>query len=172
MVFHCHFHVIPRFADDSMPIKWAPSRSTMLSNDEASAMLAKMAGPARMEGEGAPYEQALAQLDNLLGEMRVGGVSAPKQPAPKAPAPAAPKAAKKGAEGGGNEPKKEPKEKAPKKEPNQERPMGVKKERPPKKAPPPEEPSRPIDVSWADIRVGKIIDAQPHPEVSTPLLAL
>eukprot|EP00035_Acanthoeca_spectabilis_P022494 m.444076 g.444076 ORF g.444076 m.444076 type:complete len:146 (-) comp19042_c0_seq1:186-623(-) len=43
MVFHTHFHVIPRFPDDKEFLGFPPSAKEMISADKAAEVLAKMA---------------------------------------------------------------------------------------------------------------------------------
>eukprot|EP00964_Phaeocystis_antarctica_P077480 scaffold48104_cov66-Phaeocystis_antarctica.AAC.1 len=87
VVFHCHFHVIPRFDGDKQPVAFAAGRKAMLSGDEGAAMLGRMKEP---------YAQSISAIDDFLGAMRAGAVdaaglsSAPKAaPAKKAAAAAA-----------------------------------------------------------------------------------
>lgn len=184
VVFHAHFHVIPRQKDDGL-VTLKPSASKMLSPEEAGALLTKMQGP----GADAPYSKTLAAIDALAADMRAGTVSPPPKAAPKgkeatgaavaapagkkgtAPAPAAAptpaatvdgkgKAGGKGASGekgaGGKGGPPEGKVF------NTEKKVKEKKAAPEKGAAPVEE--RPIDWSWADVRVGVITDVAPHPQ--------
>ena len=144
-----------------------------VSPAEASQMLAK-------HNAKQAYETSMAMLDALLVDMKNGTVGPPKNPAPvaaagkekgKAPAkapPAAPPAAAAGATAAGKQDKKK-EGGAPSAggSSGPEGKQGVKKEKVKKAAPPKEEGDggeRPVDVSWADIRVGKILDAAPHPD--------
>jgi tRNA-binding EMAP/Myf-like protein len=97
----------------------------------------------------------IASLPLLIG---AGGAAASATPDVSDPAPApggkggAPKGAAGGAPaaaGGQEDAKKEKKEK---------------KEKPKKEAPPPPPAGSGIDISWADLRVGKILDASKHPD--------
>ncbi|KAL1503280.1 hypothetical protein AB1Y20_011333 [Prymnesium parvum] len=195
VVFHAHFHVIPRFAGDEL-VALKPSRSSMLSADEASAMLAKL-----RDSEGA-YARTLAAVEELEAQMRAGSITAP--PPPASPSEAAAKgkgeaaakgkgeAAAKGkgeaaAKGKGEAAAKGKVEAAAKgkgeaaakgkgeadsagetaspAKGEEGKPFNTEKKVKAKKAGPAEaEAERPIDISWADIRVGLIVDATPHPE--------
>ena len=122
------------------------------------------------------YETSMAMLDALLVDMKNGTVGPPKSPTPvagkekgKAPAKAAPPAAAAGAAGAAAKQDKKKDGSAPSAAASSgpEGKQGVKKEKVKKAAPPKEEGDggeRPVDVSWADIRVGKILDAAPHPD--------
>lgn len=195
VVFHAHFHVIPRFAGDGI-ISCKPSRGSVLTAAEAEPLLAKMATPA---APAAAYAKSLAALDSLTSQLRAGEVVPPPPP----PAPSAGKSSQKATNGkvaagkaaagtagdsksamGGDAAAAPPAAAAA--TPAQGKPEGGKPEGgkggPPegktfntekkvkvkKKAPegaaaaaPVED--RPIDVSWADVRVGLIVDAVPHP---------
>jgi len=166
LVFHAHFHVIPRFANDEL-IKTKPSRGSMLTADEATPLLAKMSG------SDAPFAATLAAIDMLEAEMIAGSISAPPPP---------PAASGVTGKGGGKKEEASPKKEGGKKGPpagEDGKPVGPdgkpfkteKKEKVKKKvepaaaaAAPADDPDRPIDISWADIRVGLIVDAQPHPD--------
>jgi len=166
VVFHCHFHVIPRFDGDAKPVAFAAGRKAMLSADEGAAMLGRMKEP---------YAQSISAIDDFLGAMRAGAVDSPAAggtpkaaPAKKAAAAAAaPKPAAK------EKPAAAPKGAAPKAEAKGDNSKGgdakpkehsgVKKEKV-KTAGPPAAAERSLDVSFADIRVGKIIDATAHPD--------
>jgi methionine--tRNA ligase beta chain len=118
----------------------------------------------------APYESSLASIDALIAAITSGstsqlpsGVPGSSKPAPAAkPAaqkPAAPKAApaegKKAApvEGRAAKPAKAPKAEGDAKPVKALKPAGAASAH-----------DRPVDISWLDLRVGKIIDAKPHPE--------
>ena len=166
VVFHCHFHVIPRFDGDAKPVAFAAGRKAMLSGEEGAAMLGRMKEP---------YAQSISAIDDFLGAMRAGAVDSPAAggapkaaPAKKAAAAAAaPKPAAK------EKPAAAPKGAAPKAEAKGDNSKGgdakpkehsgVKKEKV-KTAGPPAAAERSLDVSFADIRVGKIIDATAHPD--------
>lgn len=130
------------------------------------------------------YESSMSMLDALLVDMKNGTVGPPNSPAPgKAPAGAgkenakvstkappatvaAPKPAA-AAAGGKEDKKKEDGAPSAAGSSGSEAKQGVKKEKVKKAAPPKEEGDggeRAVDVSWADIRVGKILDAAPHPD--------
>lgn len=178
VVFHCHFHVIPRFPDDGA-LSLKAGRKDMLPAAEAAAMLAKMVEPKR------PYEASLGAIDQLMEAIGKGNLTPPPPPppskqAPKAAAAPAPatasvkdtppatdakpgkdkkeKAKEASAPGGGGGDKGADKEeKKAKKE--------AAKAKAEAKAPPAAAAAdRALDVSWADIRVGKILDAKPHPD--------
>ena len=165
VVFHCHFHVIPRFEGDKAVVL---KKGVKLEN--ADAVLA------RMKGAGAPYAASLGKLDALVGDLRDANL----RPAPGAPpaaaaggkpaaaaAPPKPKAekssekpkakggeAKEAAAGGGGDDKaakKEAKEKA--------KAAAAAKGKGGAPA-----ADRDVDVSWSEVRVGVILDAKPHPE--------
>ena len=70
VVFHCHFHVIPRFEGDKAVVL---KKGVKLEN--ADAILA------RMKGAGAPYAASLGKLDALVGDLRDANL----RPAPGAP---------------------------------------------------------------------------------------
>ena len=165
VVFHCHFHVIPRFDGDAKPVAFAAGRKAMLSGEEGAVMLGRMKEP---------YAQSISAIDDFLGAMRAGAVDSPAAggapkaaPAKKAAAAAAPKPAAK------EKPAAAPKGAAPKAEAKGDNSKGgdakpkehsgVKKEKV-KTAGPPAAAERSLDVSFADIRVGKIIDATAHPD--------
>ena len=187
VVFHAHFHVIPRFDGDKL-VSLGASRTSMLTPDEAKPLLAKMSSDSAADG---PFASSLAVLTKLEAQMRAGEISAPPPPpagcGPTGKPAAAPQAAKKeaapkgekaaakpesppkgakadgakggkeggGKEGGGTPPAAEGKVF------NTEKKVKVKKA-----AAEPAEPEaeRPLDISWADVRVGLIVDAKPHPD--------
>ena len=68
VVFHCHFHVIPRFDSDQKPIAFGASRKSMISGDEAASVLSRMKEP---------YAGSLSAIEELMGEMRAGSVTKP-----------------------------------------------------------------------------------------------
>tara|TARA_B110001469_G_C9559543_1_gene277555 strand:- start:109 stop:930 length:822 start_codon:yes stop_codon:yes gene_type:complete len=68
VVFHCHFHVIPRFDGDAKPVAFAAGRKAMLSGEEGAAMLGRMKEP---------YAQSISAIDDFLGAMRAGAVDSP-----------------------------------------------------------------------------------------------
>ena len=70
VVFHCHFHVIPRFEGDKAVVL---KKGVKLEN--ADAILA------RMKGASAPYAASLSKLDALVGDLRDANL----RPAPGAP---------------------------------------------------------------------------------------
>ena len=165
------------------------SSKEMLTPEQANPLLAKMA--AADAASTSAYASTFKQLDGLMADIRKGGVtpplprsapppaakapsapSAPSAPAPAAPAPAPAKADKKGAgdakgKGGGGEGKGgggkggggEGKGGG-----GEGKPKGEKKEAAPKGGGGGKggaDPDRPIDISWSEIRVGKILDAVP-----------
>ena len=143
---------------------FAAGRKAILSGDEGAAMLARMKEP---------YAQSLSAIDDFLGAMRAGTVSNPAAggappgaPGKKAAATAAAVAPKPAAK---NKPAAAPKggeakaEAKPKADTKPKEHSGVKKEVV-KKAAAPAAAERSLDVSFADIRVGKIIDATAHPD--------
>ena len=94
VIFHCHFHVIPRFDGDAKPVAFAAGRKAMLSAEEGAAMLGRMQEP---------YTQSLSAIEDFLGAMRAGAVASPAaggapQAAPAKKAAAAAAAAKAAAE--------------------------------------------------------------------------
>ena len=110
------------------------------------------------------YAASLECIEALISDMTTGNLAPPKVKAPatataKAAAPAAPPPAD-----GGKKDKKSEADNAN----NPEGRQGVKKEKVKKAAPPKAEGAaageRDIDVSWADIRVGKILEASKHPD--------
>mgnify|MGYP002849474831 CR=1 FL=1 len=74
MVFHCHIHVIPRFANDKK-VTMAPS-GDMLSPDKAKPILDKM------QSVDSPwpktYAASLGLIDSLLADMKAGTIAPPK----------------------------------------------------------------------------------------------
>ena len=91
VIFHCHFHVIPRFDGDAKPVAFAAGRKAMLSAEEGAAMLGRMQEP---------YAQSLSAIEDFLGAMRAGAVESPAaggapQAAPAKKAAAAPAAKEK-----------------------------------------------------------------------------
>jgi methionine--tRNA ligase beta chain len=168
VIFHSHWHVIPRWPkDDTVKIK--PGAKEMLSAEAAKKVLAKMAEPAC-------YDASLKLIDGLMQSIADGSIAPPSPPPPlpaksaaaapavAAKAAAAPAAAPKpAAEKPAAASKAAPKPDGAPKEPKKD---GVKKEKVKKEAPPAEAAAedRPVDVSWADIRVGKILKAEPHPQ--------
>ena len=204
IIFHCHFHVVPRWPDDKGANK---SSKDMLSAEKALPFLAKLAAADGVPDLDAPYAATLGNLDALITSLSAGTVTPPPPPpapakaapAAKAAAPAAkaappakpappaapvPAAAAAPAKGGGEvkptgdaPPKQQKKEKA---KPTEEEiaarqaakaaePPKEKKQNTPKgggapKAGGGDAEAAPIDISWADIRVGKIVDAKPHPD--------
>ena len=148
VVFHCHFHVIPRFEGDKAVVL---KKGVKLEN--ADAILA------RMKGAGAPYAASLGKLDALVGDLRDANL----RPAPGAPPAAAASFASFGFSddfsafglggGGGDDKaaKKEAKEKA--------KAAAAAKGKGGAPA-----ADRDVDVSWSEVRVGVILDAKPHPE--------
>jgi histidine triad (HIT) family protein len=153
VVFHCHFHVIPRFDSDQKPIAFGASRKSMISGDEAASVLSRMKEP---------YAGSLSAIEELMGEMRAGSVTKPAAAAASKPAAAKP-AAKQEAKPAKQESKEKPAAAKPaKQEAKEAKDKPAKEAAPPKKAAPAAD--RPLDISYADIRVGKIIDAKPHPD--------
>jgi|EP00900_Chrysochromulina_parva_P023616 diadenosine tetraphosphate (Ap4A) HIT family hydrolase len=176
VVFHCHFHVIPRFENDDQAVKLKPPMSKeMLKAEDAKSMLAKMSETTL------PYEASLGLLDQLVNAIAAGALTPPLPPtAPKgsaskakapasspapapAPAPAAPPKLKEkpmaeAAAGGGGSGAADSGggEKKPKADPRKKEVAPV--------ADSGAEVGDVVDISWADIRVGKIVDAVPHPE--------
>jgi methionine--tRNA ligase beta chain len=175
VIFHSHWHVIPRWPKDGL-VKIAPGAKEMLNPEAAKAMLAKMT-------DGACYDASLQLLDGLMQSIADGAITPPPPPpakappaaAPKAAAPAAAKAGSEKAAGGkeGGKPNGKEGGKPGGKDggadggaPKEAKKDGVKKEKVKKEAPPAEAggEDRVVDVSWADIRVGKILKAEPHPQ--------
>jgi hypothetical protein len=68
IVFHCHFHVIPRFGTGNE----SHASSGPLKPEDATQMLLRMRSLAV-----SPYSRVLAALDNLAAEMRRGDVRLP-----------------------------------------------------------------------------------------------
>lgn len=98
IVFHCHFHVVPRFGGSGETM----ASSGPLKPEDAADMLRRMRGLSAP-----PFSRVLAALDNLVGEMWRGdvhpaaavksvgvkpaGAAAPPKPAKPLPSPAEPK---------------------------------------------------------------------------------
>ena len=182
VVFHCHFHVIPRWETSAS----MDSSKEMLSADRAKPMLAKMhaADKADAKGEGA-YAATFRALETLMGEMRAGAVGPPKPKVEEAKgggkdakaakaAEAKAKAAEAKAKGGKPEDKGAAKGQD-KKAGGEAKPAEAKpKADKPKDAKPKEakggggkggdEAARAIDISWAELRVGRILEASPQPD--------
>uniref|UniRef100_A0A7S4B163 tRNA-binding domain-containing protein n=1 Tax=Chrysotila carterae TaxID=13221 RepID=A0A7S4B163_CHRCT len=168
VVFHCHFHVIPRFEGDGAVSKKAPG--PMISADEAKSLLSAM----RL-----PFSESLAAVDALISEVADGQVKPPKQAA-AAPSPntKAPRAADKAgsakapaatpAKPSGGPPSSTPaadsgtpqSSKGDKKAAKEAKQAAAAAKQPAGGA----DGDRDVDISWADIRVGVITDAKAHPE--------
>ena len=170
MVFHCHIHVIPRFANDKK-VTLSPS-GPMLSPDKAKPILDKM------QSVDSPwpktYAASLGLIDSLLADMKAGTITPPKTAPAALPAASGKKKdeAKKG-DAPPQQPKKE--KKPPTEEEKAKAAEAAKAKKEAKKkggdggeggggggGPKGGDDARAIDISWAEIRVGKIIDASPH----------
>ena len=173
VVFHCHFHVIPRFENDQAVKLKPPMSKEMLKAEDAKSMLAKMSETTL------PYEASLGLLDQLVSAISAGSLTPPLPTAPKGSASKAKAPASSPAPASASAPAAPPKMK--------EKPMaeaavggggsgasnsggGEKKPKanPRKEVAPATDAGAEVgdvlDISWADIRVGKIVDAVPHPE--------
>lgn len=111
-----------------------------------------------------PYTNTLRALDDLMSAILTGSVSPPTAKAAAVKAVAPPKTA-------AQKPASAPPAKAPAPASAPAAPdgqagqAGKKKEKVKKEAPPAAaEEARALDVSWADVRVGKVLEAVPHPE--------
>jgi diadenosine tetraphosphate (Ap4A) HIT family hydrolase len=169
IVFHCHFHVVPRFGGSGETM----ASSGPLKPEDAAEMLRRM-----RELSAPPFSRVLAALDNLIGEMRRGDVHHPAAAVKPTYAPTPSKPAKASSSPAEPKPSAVP---APPTAPSGDGPVAAPaSDRPDKKAakkaaqekaavkaaaagggaaakPGGEaDADRPVDVSWLDIRVGEI----------------
>ncbi len=160
VIFHTHFHVVPRWGAANESLASGPA----LTAEVAKAQLAALAALDAPTPE--PYAATLSMIDALADDLRRGELGPPRSVAAGAPprqstsTPADNKKSKPPAK-----PVSEAEAKAKKEEAKAKKEAAKAK-----KAAAPPAPAvaadRPIDFSWADVRVGVILDAKPHPDSS------